>query len=73
MGRMLSLHTGPYYNIDSDMDYQTNFELACEYFSKDEGADEELLVMKNATHGLLESRSEEFSSLLHRIAGSLHF
>ena len=68
MGRMLSLHTGPYYNIDGDMDYQTNFELACEYFSKVNAPEKELLVMKNATHGLLESRSEEFSALLHRIA-----
>lgn len=66
-------YTVPYYNIDGDMDYQTNFELACEYFSKVNAPEKELLVMKNATHGLLESRSEEFSSLLHRIAGSLHF
>lgn len=58
----------PYYNIDGDMDYQTNFELACEYFTKVNAPEKELLVMKNATHGLLESRSEEFSSLLHRIA-----
>ena len=55
----------PYYNIDGDMDYQTNFELACEYFSKVNAPKKELLVMKNATHGLLESRSEEFSALLH--------
>lgn len=58
----------PYYNIDGDMDYQTNFELACEYFSKVNAPEKELLVMKYATHGLLESRSEEFSALLHRLA-----
>ena len=57
----------PYYNIDGDMDYQTNFELACEYFSKMNAPEKELLVMKYATHGLLESRSGEFSTLLHRI------
>lgn len=57
----------PYYNIDGDMDYQTNFELACEYFSKVNAPEKELLVMKYATHGLLESRSGEFSTLLHRI------
>jgi Predicted hydrolases or acyltransferases (alpha/beta hydrolase superfamily) len=57
----------PYYNIDGDMDYQTNFELACEYFSKVNAPEKGLLVMKYATHGLLESRSEEFSALLHRI------
>lgn len=58
-------YTMPYYNIDGDMDYQTNYELACEYFSKVNAPKKELLVMKNATHGLLESRSEEFSALLH--------
>ena len=58
----------PFYNIDGDMDYQTNFELACEYFSQVNAPQKDLLVMKNATHGLLESRSEEFSALLHRIA-----
>ena len=62
----------PFYNIDGDMDYQTNFELACEYFSKVSAPEKELLAMKNATHGLLESRSEEFSALLHRIADRLH-
>ena len=57
----------PFYNIDGDMDYQTNFELACEYFSKVNAPEKELFVLKNATHGLLESRSEEFSGLVHRI------
>ena len=28
-----------------------------------------VFVMKNATHGLLESRSEEFSGFVHQIAG----
>ena len=55
------------YNIDGDMDYQTNIELACEYFSKVNAPEKELLVMKYATHGLLESRSGEFSTLLHKI------
>lgn len=59
----------PFYNIDGDMDYQTNFELACEYFSLVNAPEKEQLVMKNATHGLLESRSEEFSAYLHRMAG----
>ena len=62
----------PFYNIDGDMDCQTNFELACEYFSRVNAPEKELLAMKNATHGLLESRSEEFSALLHRIADRLH-
>ena len=62
----------PFYNIDGDMDYQTSFELACEYISKVNAPEKELLAMKNATHGLLESRSGEFSALLHRIADRLY-
>lgn len=58
----------PYYNINGDMDYQTNFELACEYFKHVNAPKKQMFVMKNATHGLLESRSEEFSGYLHQIA-----
>lgn len=58
----------PYYNINGDMDYQTNYWLACEYFEKVNAPEKEMFVMKDATHGLLESRSEEFSELLHKIA-----
>ena len=58
----------PYYNINGDMDYQTNYELACEYFEQVSAPEKEMFVMKDATHGLLESRSEEFSELLHQIA-----
>ena len=58
----------PFYNIDGDMDYQTNFELACEYFSQVQAPEKRLFVLKNATHGLLESRSDEFSAFLHEIA-----
>jgi pimeloyl-ACP methyl ester carboxylesterase len=58
----------PYYNINGDMDYQTNFPLACEYFQQVNAPKKQLFVMKNATHGLLESRSEEFSDFLHQIA-----
>ena len=57
----------PYYNINGDMDYQTNFELACEYFKHVNAPRKQQFVMKNATHGLLESRSEEFSGYLHQI------
>ena len=55
----------PYYNINGDMDYQTNFPLACEYFQQVKAPRKQQFVMKNATHGLLESRSEEFSGYLH--------
>ena len=58
----------PYYNINGDMDYQTNYWLACEYFEKVNAPEKETYVMKNATHGLLESRSEEFSEMVHKIA-----
>ncbi len=58
----------PYYNINGDIDYQTNFELACEYFKLVNAPAKQLFVMKNATHGLLESRSEEFSGFVHQIA-----
>ena len=58
----------PYYNINGDMDYQTNYELACEYFEQVNAPEKEMFVMKDATHGLLESRSEEFSEFVHRIA-----
>ena len=58
----------PYYNINGDMDYQTNYWLACEYFDQVNAPEKEMFVMKDATHGLLESRSEEFSEYVHMIA-----
>ena len=58
----------PYYNINGDMDYQTNYRLACEYFEQVNAPEKEMFVMKDATHGLLESRSEEFSDIVHKIA-----
>ncbi|MBR6402522.1 MAG: alpha/beta hydrolase [Eubacterium sp.] len=58
----------PYYNIDGDKDYQTNFELACEYFEQVNAPNKKMYVMKDGTHGLLESRSEEFSEYIHDIA-----
>lgn len=58
----------PYYNINGDRDYQTNYWLACEYFEQVNAPEKEMFVMKDATHGLLESRSEEFSGYVHKIA-----
>lgn len=60
----------PYYNINGDIDYQTNYSLACEYFEQVDAPKKQMYVMKDATHGLLESRSEEFSGYLHKIAVS---
>ncbi len=58
----------PFYNINGDMDYQTNYILARDYFEKLQAPRKKLFMMKNARHGLLESRSEEFSQILHEIA-----
>lgn len=59
----------PYYNINGDMDYQTNYKLAQSYFDSISAPDKEMFIMKNTTHGLLESKSEEFSKIVHKIAG----
>lgn len=57
----------PYFNINGDIDYQTNYSLAWEYFEQVNAPKKQMFVMKDATHGLLESRSEEFSGFLHQI------
>ena len=58
----------PYYNINGDNDYQTNYKLAQEYFDGIKAPYKEMFIMKDTTHGLLESKSEEFSKILHKIA-----
>ena len=58
----------PFYNINGDQDYQTNYSLACEYFEQVNAPKKQMFVMKDATHGLLESRSAEFSGYLHQLA-----
>ncbi len=58
----------PYYNINGDKDYQTNYQLAQEYFDLSNAPHKEMYIMENTTHGLLESKSEEFSEIIHRIA-----
>lgn len=57
----------PYYNINGDKDYQTNYLLAQAYFDTVEAPRKKMYIMKDTTHGLLESKSEEFSEILHRI------
>ncbi len=59
----------PYYNINGDCDYQTNYMLAQEYFEKIDAPYKKLYIMEDTTHGLLESKSEDFSKILHEIAG----
>lgn len=58
----------PYYNINGDMDYQTNYKLAEEYFDSIDAPFKRLFIMEDTTHGLLESKSEEFSKIVHEIA-----
>ncbi len=58
----------PYYNINGDKDYQTNFEIAGEYFEKVNAPEKKLYIMEDTSHGLLESKSSEFSKILHEIA-----
>ena len=58
----------PYYNINGNRDYQTNYKLAQEYFDQINAPYKKMYIMKNTTHGLLESKSEEFSEILHKIA-----
>lgn len=58
----------PYYNINGDKDYQTNYKLAQKYFDNVQAPYKKMFIMENTTHGLLESKSEEFSKIIHRIA-----
>lgn len=58
----------PFYNINGDKDYQTNYKLAQEYFEEVNAPYKQMYFMENMTHGLLESDSEGFSEIVHQIA-----
>ena len=58
----------PFYNINGDKDYQTNYKLAQKYFEEVNAPYKKIFLMKNMTHGLLESDSEGFSKIIHQIA-----
>lgn len=58
----------PFYNINGDKDYQTNYKLAQEYFEEVNAPYKQMFIMENMTHGLLESDSEGFSEIVHQIA-----
>ena len=60
----------PFYNVNGDEDYQANYLLAGDYFDKVNAPSKELIIMEHTTHGLLESKSEEFSKILHYLAGN---
>ena len=57
-----------YYNINGNRDYQTNYEQAQAYFDKIDAPYKKMYIMENTTHGLLESKSQAFSDILHEIA-----
>lgn len=58
----------PFYNINGEKDYQTNYLIAQDYFESVNAPRKKMYLMKDTTHGLLESKSEEFSDILHEIA-----
>lgn len=58
----------PFYNINGDKDYQTNYKLAADYFEHVNAPYKQMYIMENMTHGLLESDSEGFSEIIHKIA-----
>ena len=60
----------PFYNINGDKDYQTNYQLAQDYFDKVNAPYKQMFIMENMTHGLLESDSEGFSGIIHQIANN---
>ena len=60
----------PFYNINGDRDFQTNYLIAQDYFESVNAPRKKIYIMENTTHGLLESKSEEFSDILHEIAQS---
>ena len=62
----------PFYNINGDKDYQTNYLIAQDYFERITAPRKEMYIMEDTTHGLLESKSEAFSDILHKIAQIEH-
>ena len=62
----------PFYNINGNRDYQTNYLIAQDYFELVNAPRKKMYTMEDTTHGLLESKSEEFSDILHEIAQREH-
>ena len=58
----------PYYNINGDKDYQTNFMLAKDYFDGVNAPRKKFYLMKDMTHMLQDARTKEFSEIIHDIA-----
>lgn len=57
----------PFFNVNGDKDFQANYLLANEYFKNVQAPRKNMFLMKNMTHGLLESNSEEFESIIREI------
>lgn len=57
----------PFYNINGDKDYQTNYKIAQGYFDRINAPFKKMYIMKDMTHGLLESKSKDFSKIVHEI------
>lgn len=57
----------PYININGDEDYQSYYKIAEDYFSRVDAPVKYLFIMEHTTHGLLESKSQEFSGIIHQI------
>ena len=58
----------PYYNINGDKDYQTNYRFAAEYFEEVKAPRKAFYLMHDMTHALLEAQPEAFSKYVHEIA-----
>ncbi len=58
----------PFYNINGNKDYQTNYLIAQDYFESVNAPHKKIYIMEDTTHGLLESKSEAFSNIIHEIA-----
>ena len=63
----------PYININGDKDYQANYQFAQKYFDALDAPKKDMVIMENTSHGLLESKSEEFSEILHAIFEKYQF
>lgn len=61
------VYSVPYININGDMDFQANYQLAQNYYEGVIAPAKDMIIMKNTSHGLLESKSEEFSNVVHDI------
>lgn len=62
----------PYININGDMDYQVNYKLAQDYYDDVNAPYKATYIMKNTSHGLMESKSKKFSYLLHKVYDEIY-